>query len=684
MFSGVGASLKKEEFLAVGLPVVTTRIGMRGYELTPGIEVVTAGPDDFAAVVRELLQNHAKRRDLRNRGSRYARGNLDWPRLSASLGTALARLLPARPVQRAPARKTRLLVVTYRYTEAPRGGAETFLQSMLKELHTLGGYEIDLVCPAVDGIRDHLHFGARYEDSRESQAPPSFLAGLRRFPPDPVDEDAMFSGSRRLFLVWQEEDLVQARRLRGHYRDPVLLGGWYFVERGPQGARRWTGGEAEIHVPRDTASQLVLKGTSPGARRMDVSVDGVVRASARLAGRFDLAVELDATHDSLVRLSVDRTTCVDTDPRTLGVCIESLRLRGPDGALHALDLELDFAAVLRRDAPATWVASLIEAAQARRPEDDALFLRGRGPHSASLDAWLAGHTGNYDAVLAHGVPFAPVVRAVEHAAAASVPCVVLPHFHMDDKYYHWQDYYAAFRQAQRVIAAPDVSRPWFFDRIGAQAVVLPGGGADPAEFIPDPAREGRFRELHGATRPFVLVLGRKSGAKRWQQVVEAVALVNRDGHRLDLVMIGPDADGVAIEGPFVHYYGAQPREVVLGALACCTCLASMSASESFGIVLVEAWLSARPVAAARGTTAFAELVEDAVDGFLVANESELAGALERYLLDPVLAAAHAQRGRAKALARYTWNAVAQGVERCLVELTDTTAAAASTEGRAHV
>jgi glycosyltransferase involved in cell wall biosynthesis len=105
--------------------------------------------------------------------------------------------------------------------------------------------------------------------------------------------------------------------------------------------------------------------------------------------------------------------------------------------------------------------------------------------------------------------------------------------------------------------------------------------------------------------------------------------------------------------------GEQPREVVLGALRECRPLVSMRGSESFGIVLLEAWALGKPVVARADTPAFAELVSDGEDGLLVAPEG-LAGALRRLLEEKGLAERLGNAGRQK-VSRYDWDRIADRI-----------------------
>jgi len=333
-------------------------------------------------------------------------------------------------------------------------------------------------------------------------------------------------------------------------------------------------------------------------------------------------------------------------------------------------LDQDFEDAARHDDTSAWVGSLIGTAERRDPNVDALFQRVRGPHSRALAAWLEANVDDYDVVLAHGTPFSTAVVASEVARRHDVPVVALPHVHMEDRYYHWQRYYAMFRDARRVVAAPPSSKALFFDRIGAASVALPGGGVDSEEFAAprlERAREA-FAALHRAVDPFVLVLGRKTAAKRYRMVVEAVDALNARGLAVDLVVIGPDEDGQPIASPHAFVYGAQPRDVVLGALSNARCLVNMSESESFGIVLLEAWLAGRPVVAARKCAAFADLVVHGENGFLAGSADELVDAVATYFTEEATATRHGAAGLVLAQS-HGWAKIAAQFESVLLEST---------------
>ena len=674
MLSGGGSSLKVPEYMAARLPVITTRIGIRGYDIVDGIHALVADPEDFPAKLAALLEDAELRRRLGANGHEYASARLDWQRLGACYRDVIDALTgndaargPTTAMPR-PAR-SRLLVVTYRFTDPPLGGAETYLLATLKGLHALGDFDIDVATFAVQAIADHLQFSASYEPSGQRRDMFDFVRTVHRFTVDPVDETAVAAHCASLFALWQREDLRQARAFERDYEVSTLLGGWFHPERHGARLQRWTGPRAEIFCPRGV-NGLTIRGIAEGSKSVALREPQGSVTTTKVRGEFVVELAADRMDGGICTLTIDPARQAGGDPRTLGVCVTEITARR---GMASLDVPLhgDFGAWMREKELARWVQSLIDVTNAREMREDERFLAVRGPHSALLDAWLHDHVADYDVVLAHGVPFSTSVLGARHARQQHVPCVVLPHFHMDDKYYHWREFYEAFRSADRVIAAPRPAKELFFDRIGARAVSVPGGGVNATEFENVATSGGAFRALHPSGDPFVLVLGRKSGAKNYATVVAAVEAVNRAGTRLDLVMIGPDDDGLRLDSPHVHFLGSQPRPVVLGALAHCHCLATMSESESFGIVVVEAWMCGRPVVANGRNVAFADLIEHGRNGLLCQTADDVAAALKRLVDTPDEAACLGAAGRTEALARYTWPRVANAINDVLLSVCGT-------------
>jgi len=92
------------------------------------------------------------------------------------------------------------------------------------------------------------------------------------------------------------------------------------------------------------------------------------------------------------------------------------------------------------------------------------------------------------------------------------------------------------------------------------------------------------------------------------------------------------------------------------------CLLLPSRSDSFGIVLLEAWAHGRPVVAARAG-GIPGVVDDGVNGLLVpfGDVAALETATERLLSDGNYAGQLGENGRRKVGQEYNWDAVTERV-----------------------
>ncbi len=685
--SGGGSSLKLPDFMAHGLPTLSTPAGARGFDVA-GLEagLVVERPE-FRAALRHLLDHPDRRTRMGGNALAYARARLSWAALALPYGRALRQLVEAAaPAADAVAGRS-LLVVTYRYTEPSLGGAEEYLAEAVKRLrHRFD--RIDLAAVDTGGLTNAYHFGCHVTEAGAGAAA-RLAAPFDRalfFTPEAVPRPELIEQCRRLERAWMGSEfdlrlpfarlLAQDNRLR-------LLSGFFGPECHGGVTRRWTSPGFAVLIPRH-ARTVRLAGFSPGSKTLDltylrVGADGrpEIVASRRhtvldwFAASF--ALPEVGGGDALALHGQVGEHVADGDHRPLGLLLESVsalvsRSMGePDGAGLTLldeqraDFTEDVEQQIRTDCFEDWVAGLNAQGRRNPPAVEQDFATARGPHAPALAAWLAEHAGAYGTVLVQGIPFETIPGAVEvlSRAAPRPRIVTLPHFHGDDRFYYWRRYLAAFSAADATIVfSPSIAR--CLDLPGKLAV-LPGGGVRGEENA-DAAALGAFRDRHGSELPFFLVLGRKTASKGYRRIMAAFAGLRARVPGVALVLIGPDEDGAAVEQDGVYCLGQQPRDVVRGALSRCLGLVTMSTSESFGIVLCEAWLFGKPVIANRACYAFRDLVRDGETGILVGRDDELEAAMAALLADREGAARLGGRGRDAVLARFTWDSVADGID----------------------
>jgi len=91
---GGGSRLKIMEAMAAGVPVISTRLGAEGIEVTDGENILFAETDDeFCQVVGEIDQDQERWRRLTDAGRLLVRENYDWAGLGAALAEVYRELL---------------------------------------------------------------------------------------------------------------------------------------------------------------------------------------------------------------------------------------------------------------------------------------------------------------------------------------------------------------------------------------------------------------------------------------------------------------------------------------------------------------------------------------------------------------------------------------------------------------
>ena len=306
-------------------------------------------------------------------------------------------------------------------------------------------------------------------------------------------------------------------------------------------------------------------------------------------------------------------------------------------------------------------------ASARPIAYDLMMMAGLGPWSPALLAQLSRAVAGYDVVLVGFMPLALTWQVRRLAERRGTPIVLLPLFHPEDAYHHHRVHYHSFARARAILSQTSYSTALFQQLWPMSRPLEIGAGVDPAE-LSDAAIDGaRFRARHGlGDRPLVLFVGRKAASKRYDMAIEAVRAV--PDRRPVLVMIGEDADGRPIDEERVLYLGKLPRAELLDAYDACDLLLHPSEYESFGIVLLEAWMRGKPVIANRACHASAALIADGADGFVCDNAADMAVRIAELLARPDLARALGAAGRRKVLERYTWEAIGRAVYRLYAQI----------------
>ena len=637
MTSGSGSNVKLADYLGNGLYVITTEFGQRGYPTAIQPHIAVTPIDSFAETIRRSLDEPA----LYCSEAKESRRVLFESTLTMR-GIAQRFI---QTLQDLETNKKRILYVAYRYCSPALGGAEVNIEKFVSALGNSGAFHVDVVAPEVDGIHNLMRFSETYSVDGELGVPVD-IPNVRfaRFPAD-VPEP-MFVNAR-LRQAWSAQPIYERvidDFLRKHYHETGLTWGWGYPEGEGTDAARWAFTECGLFLHQ--ASRIHLKGYIPNAVVTTAyNSDGIVIGTWSLEGRFSLSIPADAGElrfaTSAPRQSID--------PRPLGLRVSRLEVNGQALDLSASTLLQQYLPTL----PALQSFRLLDkAAQESRAPLNVRITDGRGPWSVSLERYIADHVADYDLVVTHNNVFRPAVVAIEAARKHGVPSILIPHAHLDDDFYHFPDCLESARNASLVLAVPRAACDFLAEK-GCNVQYL-SAGCDASEEFTTQDQEA-FHRVYRSTRPFVLFLGRKAGAKGYRQIIDAVEQLNREDVDLQCVLIGPDDDGVPVDWPNAVYLGRQPRNVVRGALLSCRVLCNMSNSESFGIVLLEAWMAGKPVIANKNCAAFQDIAEDGENALLV-EPGQICTALRQLLAQPDMGKKLAENGKRQA-ELYDWKSV---------------------------
>jgi glycosyltransferase involved in cell wall biosynthesis len=300
------------------------------------------------------------------------------------------------------------------------------------------------------------------------------------------------------------------------------------------------------------------------------------------------------------------------------------------------------------------------------------------PYLPELTADLSELGFDWQAIFAWNITFDGLMAAaVQKAAQCDSKFIAVPFLHLGEgpnspvrRYYTMPHQIAYLQSADRVIVQSKLAKDFLVqNNVSGEHIAVIGTGIDPQEVSNSDA--SAFRLRHDIHDPIVTAIGPLTYDKGTMQLVEASQLLWTAGQSFKLVLAG------SIGADFKSYWQKAPplvqeQTLILGfisqdekrdLLAAAELLALPSRTDSFGMVLLEAWLHAKPVIGA-SSGGIPEVIEDGVDGRLVpfGDPGALAQAIAEILLDPRKAKDWGLAGQRKTLTNYTWDAVYQRFE----------------------
>lgn len=317
---------------------------------------------------------------------------------------------------------------------------------------------------------------------------------------------------------------------------------------------------------------------------------------------------------------------------------------------------------------------------------------GRYRFSPRMWRWLRENSGRFDGMVMHGIWSFSSVALRFAARRARRPYGIFVHGALDpwfDRRYpikhlkkmlYWPVQYATLRDALAVFFTAESERDLARASFGPNqwnSAVVPFGITDPEAGKVDPEVQievfyRRFPRLR--SRRYLLFLGRIHEKKGCDLLIEAFAKVAASVPDVDLVMAGPDQEGMQEKlqrlakrsgiGGRVHWPGLIGGDLKWGALRACDAFVLPSHQENFGIAIVESLAVGRPVLISNQVNIWADIEVDKV-GLVEDDTVEGAERLLRRWFDvlPVERDAMAARARPSFLKRYTMDRTAVAIDR---------------------
>jgi glycosyltransferase involved in cell wall biosynthesis len=283
---------------------------------------------------------------------------------------------------------------------------------------------------------------------------------------------------------------------------------------------------------------------------------------------------------------------------------------------------------------------------------------------------------DYDIV--HSSPFPSTHNYLAYAAASirRKPFTCSPHLHIADEYHsNRTSLFRMMRSAAAVLVNTTYERDFYVKRgVTPYKIHVTGVGcASSLQALPSREIPKCLRAIPNyATRRKLIFLGRKDPHKGIPDILNALRVLSFARHDLLFLCVGPETsyskelwsglspnlkDYVAVVGEVSE---SQKHALIRDSEV----LILMSTTESFGIVLLEAWLHGKPVIGARAG-ALQAVIQDGKDGLLVeaGNYVELAATIEFLLNNPSICTAMGTNGRSKTVTEYNWDRVAEAWSR---------------------
>ena len=285
-----------------------------------------------------------------------------------------------------------------------------------------------------------------------------------------------------------------------------------------------------------------------------------------------------------------------------------------------------------------------------------------------------------DLVIAWNWFWPPAYQAYLAKSLKRIRLVGIPFFHTAESWVERRIYDPMIAACDALVVLTWYEKDFIMERVpSSQRIAALGAGIDPEPFARGDGRSFKRRcGIDGS--PVVGFVGSLGSNKKVDKIVDAMPFVWQWKKDVCLVIAGfPDGPYPELDRALGRLDSDQRGRVLIirnipenekaDLYDALDVFVMPSIGESFGISYLEAWTCRKPVIGARiGSTAC--VIDEGKDGILVEPQDsrDIGRAIIELLADSDLRFRMGQRGYAKTVKQFTWDAVCDGMERLFLEL----------------
>ena len=295
------------------------------------------------------------------------------------------------------------------------------------------------------------------------------------------------------------------------------------------------------------------------------------------------------------------------------------------------------------------------------------------PFIPSLHRWLSFDRG-FDFVHANAMPFM-IYEGWRYSKKHGKGLVSVPHANVGEKYrrvkalYYFNGCQKRILRNSSFVTAQSRFEKGLYTEMGIpeERIHISGSGIDPSEFAGSSG--DRALKRLGVKGPVILSLTAHSLDRGTAHIIRACRILLKKGRDFTLILAGPvlkdmeefiDSRKKLSEefGDKLVLTGYVSREERIDLLCASDIVLLPSRLDCFGIVVLEAWVSGKPIVGC-WSGAMPDIVNDGRNGFLVSwgDIASLTNRIEILLDNRELALGMGENGRKDVLERWTWEKV---------------------------